>query len=642
MSAIENASQVGQFLAEERGPAPLQKPAGRYRLLNHQVESEIELDTTPIGYRDFEKRIESRHKRGFTYILAIITNKVEKVVKGVSTTKEIKHYFDAAELHKWRNQAQEEENDFINPLSAKQIEKIEYFFSDSSDSTLFKFLFTIDFTNQAPNEEKKKLALLEAELIASKKRLPYAPKASMVPSERADQTSLSLCFAAKKMETGSPLSKLFAEVINPLRYWNAAAERQDVMACYHLGCLHANEQSPDFSPEKALFYFQVSANQGFAPALAKLGWCYQAGFGVETDDRQSQNFFKLAGALINLELCKALVALPEAEWKPFFQQQKKLAEGNSSASQVFVGYCYLFGIGTPIDKEQGNNYFLLAAQHQNSLGLFHGGRFLEQYHENPLLAAQAYEAIADNPFAKLHLARFFQEGSKPNQRGEYIIKDPVRAFELIREVAQLGYAPAIEELGYAYLYGLGAEPCIEEALRLFHLAAKQNCAQALNDLALCYERGTGVDASPAQALIYFEKAAALGLSAAEHNLARLIEDPKKSIYYLKRSVSRGRTDFLYQLALRYLQGNKAKRNISKGMRFLQQAAEQGDVEAKTVYGIALVRGDKVVKNVELGMDYIDEVIQAAWMGDKRAKGILMEKFKPIPGMEELVAQLSNM
>jgi hypothetical protein len=506
---------------------------------------------------------------------------------------------------------------------------------------LFKSLFSIDFSDQAPNEEKKKLALLEAELIASKKRLPYSPKASMVPSERTDLTSLSLCFAAKKMQKGSAISALFAEVINPLHYWKAAADRQDVMACYHLGCLHSDEQSVDFSPEKALLYFQLSANQGFAPALAKLGWCYQTGFGVEADDQQSQNFFKLAGALIDLEHCKTFIELPETEWKTFFQQQKNLADGNSSVSAVFVGYCYLYGIGTPIDKEQGYNYLLIANQRRDPRGLLYGGRFLEWRNRDPLLAVQAYFAAGDNPFAKLHLARIFQEGSKFNEEGESVKKIPTKAFELIKEVAELGYAPAIEELGYAYLNGLGIAPNIEEALRLFHLAAQQNYAQAFCDLALCYEKGSGVDVSLEQALINFEKAAALGLAAAEHNLARLIEDPKKSITYLKRSVSRGRNDFLYKLALHYLQGHKVKKNVPKGMHCLKQAAANGDVQAQTVYGIALMRGNQIAKNMALGINYLNQALLAAYNGDKRAKDILIFELKSFPEMAEITTQLES-
>jgi hypothetical protein len=130
MSTIEKPSQITQLLAEG-GPAPLPTLAGRYRLLNNEVKNEIELDTTPIGYRDFEKRIGSRHKRGFSYILAVITNKVERIANEVTTTSEVKQYSDAAELHNWRHQAQKNGNNFTNPLSGKKIEKIEYFFSTS-------------------------------------------------------------------------------------------------------------------------------------------------------------------------------------------------------------------------------------------------------------------------------------------------------------------------------------------------------------------------------------------------------------------------------------------------------------------------------------------------------------------------------
>ncbi len=52
------------------------------------------------------------------------------------------------------------------------------------------------------------------------------------------------------------------------------------------------------------------------------------------------------------------------------------------------------------------------------------------------------------------------------------------------------------KLGLRYLHGDGVEKNVEEAVRIFRLAAKASCAEAEVEMGKCFHAGKGVEKEP--------------------------------------------------------------------------------------------------------------------------------------------------
>ncbi len=76
------------------------------------------------------------------------------------------------------------------------------------------------------------------------------------------------------------------------------------------------------SPEKAANWFRLSANQGYAPALAALGACYETGLGVTPDPAQARHWYQQAAAQGN---AMAVLHLAIADYREEKDPRKALA-----------------------------------------------------------------------------------------------------------------------------------------------------------------------------------------------------------------------------------------------------------------------------------------------------------------------------
>ena len=90
-----------------------------------------------------------------------------------------------------------------------------------------------------------------------------------------------------------------------------------------------------------------------------------------------------------------------------------------------------------------------------------------------------------------------------------------KAFELHLRSAELGYAPAQSNVGYAYLHGKGTQQDYTQAVAWFEKAAAQNNTPAMINLGYCYTKGFGVTADKEEAMYHFGRAAMLGSEQAQ-------------------------------------------------------------------------------------------------------------------------------
>jgi hypothetical protein len=144
---------------------------------------------------------------------------------------------------------------------------------------------------------------------------------------------------------------------------------------------------------------------------------------------------------------------------------------------------------------------------------------------------------------------------------------PQRAFELFARASQQGDPEAMFELAKLYEKGIGTTQDFPKALELYQRSADLGFADAINDLGFLYYQGaTGLPRDQAKGVQLFLKAADLRHPQAMYNVAALIDDgvikgktPDDAAGYLYAALRSGVKDVLAQLTERPNQFKPATR-----------------------------------------------------------------------------------
>jgi len=164
------------------------------------------------------------------------------------------------------------------------------------------------------------------------------------------------------------------------------------------------------------------------------------------------------------------------------------------------------------------------------------------------------------PDQELQLAALADQGDTRSMLGlAYISMNPgagrfdmSRAIDLLTRAANSGSAEAMFELARVYEQGLGVTPDPARALALFQASADLGYARAVNDLGfLHYQGGLGLAPDPDRAIGFFAQAAELRHPQALFNYAALVDDglvagkgPRDAASYLYRALRTGSRDVL--------------------------------------------------------------------------------------------------
>ena len=102
--------------------------------------------------------------------------------------------------------------------------------------------------------------------------------------------------------------------------------------------------------------------------------------------------------------------------------------------------------------------------------------------------------------------------------GAGVEADEKKAFSLFQESADMGYAPAICDLGVCYENGQGTEKDMDRAISLYEKAADMDYPQGRCNLGALYYAGVGVEQDYEKAAHYFTLAAEQQLPRAQYFL----------------------------------------------------------------------------------------------------------------------------
>ena len=236
--------------------------------------------------------------------------------------------------------------------------------------------------------------------------------------------------------------------------------KKEPFAQYQLAWIYYDGSAVEQNFEKAVYWFQKSAEQGFTLAQFKLAWMYDKGRGVEEDLLEAFYWYKKAAVQGELLAQYKLAwlyydgSVVEQNFDKAFYWFQKSAEQGFALAQHNLGLMYYYGIGVEQNVYKAFYWYKKAAVQ---------GELLAQY----------------------NLALMYQEG-------EGVEKDLEKAFYWYQKSAVQGDADAQYNLALMYDKGRGIEQNLEQAFYWFQKSAEQGDADAQKNLKEMYYNGGGV------------------------------------------------------------------------------------------------------------------------------------------------------
>lgn len=241
-----------------------------------------------------------------------------------------------------------------------------------------------------------------------------------------------------------------------LKWYHRSAMLEEPNAQLYLGYLYFTGENVEKDVDEAIRWLTRAANQGEAHAQFLLGTIYQdENILAEIDMELSNRWLQMAAEQEHPEACRYLswsyehgagVEQDEAE---AFRWMQAAAALNFPEALFWIGIWYQEGShGLKEDSKQSNKYLLKAARLGNAnaqceyaLKLLEGVGMAR----NPQSAASWYKKAirASHPLAMFSLAFMYRDG-------DGVPEDERQCIKLLKEAAELDFAPAQFELGLHY------------------------------------------------------------------------------------------------------------------------------------------------------------------------------------------------
>lgn len=147
-----------------------------------------------------------------------------------------------------------------------------------------------------------------------------------------------------------------------------AAREKDPLALFEIGARYTEGRGVKADPAEAVKWYQLSADEGFAPAQYRLANVYEKGTGVERDLEKAKEFYRLAAekgnasAMHNLAVLLATGAGATPDYKAAYTWFQKAADLGVRDSQFNLAILYARGNGVNQDLEESYKWFAVAAR----------------------------------------------------------------------------------------------------------------------------------------------------------------------------------------------------------------------------------------------------------------------------------------
>ena len=337
--------------------------------------------------------------------------------------------------------------------------------------------------------------------------------------------------------------------------------------------------------EEALILLLPIAEAGNPEAQFRVGEIYdEGGYGVTQDDEAAWAWLHKAALQGHLIALSTLLFLD------------KMAELNNS-----LHLPKLEGIDAEKETNKCIEELNLLAEKSDCEAILHLAMLLGfcAVSESNVRAAAAYAlkgAQLEDPDCMVLLAMFllFIDDLEGNQNS---------ILEWHEKAYALGSRLACDQIGTSYYDGLGVKRDTKKAFRYFEEAAKKGSASAALSAGKCKAYGIGTNQCCTTAFNWIVFAANNGEREAQYFLAS-IEDTlpnislpeKEKMKWLVEAARRGHPPAIRDLGLYLLYGYGVKKDVSRGIYYLRQAASQDDAEAQFRLGRIFELGEFVPHN----------------------------------------------
>ncbi|MBQ3366425.1 MAG: SEL1-like repeat protein [Acidaminococcaceae bacterium] len=379
-----------------------------------------------------------------------------------------------------------------------------------------------------------------------------------------------------------------------------------------LGLLYEEADSDYITAYKL---FLMAAEKDYAPAMVKIGDCYNDLFDCEDDDEY------------------------QVDYEKAFQWYSKAAALGDAEGQYNLGKCYYDGTGVEENKRKAVYWFKKSAN-QNYVKAceFLGDCYKYAYGVNKDIweAAKWYEIAVkkDSVHAIMELGLLYYDGDD-------FIKDYEKAYNLLSKLEGKNTnrfvfkrnkrltGSAFAALGDCYYFGRGTQVNYKQAIKLFEIAADAGSDYALYSLGICYEYGRGVEKnkdSLKKAFGYYKKAADNGDIVSQNKVGKMhlngegIEkDLKEALSWYMKAAINGNADAQYSLGKMYANGDGVDRDLNKALDWYLCAAGKKHAGAQYEVGEMYYYGLGVDKNRVVAVTWFKK---AADNGSVEAKEFL--------------------
>jgi len=189
---------------------------------------------------------------------------------------------------------------------------------------------------------------------------------------------------------------------------------------------------------------------------------------------------------------------------------------------------------------------------------------------------------------------------------------PAKAIDFFQKGVKAGEAESQFYLGRMYESGIGLDQNMTLAMELYKKAADKKYARAINQLGLLHLGAPGVLQNFDKAVIYLSKAADSGNAEAQFNYASLLlegkvtkMDPAHANELLKKSAKADYIPAQLRIARNYQVGVGFKKNSELSFYWYNRAATQGNPYALFEVGVRYKDGNGVEKDSVQAHKYLN-------------------------------------
>jgi TPR repeat protein len=366
--------------------------------------------------------------------------------------------------------------------------------------------------------------------------------------------------------------------------------------------LFAAREAPPPGPnyQRALYWANMAAAAGSAPAKALLGFILSSGPPEHRDTEKGDELYRQAaeGGSPHGQLGWA-IALLRGSSDAAIREARKMLAGAAQAglptAHCMLGIIADSGVGAPVDLAAAAEHYRAAAEAGHGPSQLRYGMALLNGQGVPRNTFQGESwlrraALTGEPQAAVALGQLYAESS------DGLPPNHAEAMLWFRRAADAGHGGAARALAHRFLHGVGTAADPREAIRWLRVAVANDDVHARVDLAGMAQTKHASPQDRAQALALFREVAEAGDMAAAYNVGLCYgegigterDDEKALAWFLRAAQTLPIAQ--YWCARMLGEGRGAPQDFAASRAWFLRAAEEGFHDAQAAVGEMLANG----------------------------------------------------